>query len=130
MVSLHFSICYLLNLFMIKLICWEKILRHGFYMKHIQNKIIFLVSYNLSSFNDMKFLALGVCRHHVTSAKMTLSPLQKFWHPFRFDLYGTEKTCANFDALVIIWTIIDLNSPTIIIWCLISTAWINTELLQ
>ena len=32
---------------------------------------------------------------------------------FRFHLYGIEKICANFDALVIIWTIIYLKSPTI-----------------
>ena len=60
------------------------------------------MSYNSSSFDDMKFLALGVHRHYVTSAKKTSFPLQKFWHPFRFGLYGTEKTYVNFDALVII----------------------------
>ena len=40
-------------------------------------------------------------------------PFKNFGTPFEFHLYGVEKTCANFDALVAIWTIIDLNSPNI-----------------
>ena len=36
---------------------------------------------------------------------------KNFGTPFKFHLYGIEKTCANFDALVIILTIIDLNTP-------------------
>ena len=55
---------------------------YGFYMKHNQKKIIFLQSYNSSSFDDMEFLAYDVSRHYMTSVKMTSSPLQKFWHPF------------------------------------------------
>ena len=29
-----------------------------------------------------------------------MSPSKFFGSPFKFDLCGTEKTCANFDALV------------------------------
>ena len=50
-------------------------------MKRNQN-IIFLMSYNSSSYIDMKFLAYGMSKLYVTSAKITSSPLQKFWHPF------------------------------------------------
>ena len=62
---MYFGIFYLLNLVTIKLIFWKNhsLLAYGFYMKHNQNKIIFLVSYNLSSF-DMKFLAYDVSRHY------------------------------------------------------------------
>ena len=40
-------------------------------------------------------------------------PFKIFGTLFKFDFYRLEKTFANFDALVTIWTIIDLNSPTI-----------------
>ena len=110
-VSMYFGILYPLILFKIKLIFWKNhsFLRHGFYMKHNQNKIFFLISYDSSSFDDMNFLAYGVSRNYVTSAKMTPSPFQNFKNfdtPFKFDLYGIEKTYANFDALVIIWKLL------------------------
>ena len=38
---------------------------------------------------------------------------KNFGTTFKFDLYGIEQARANFDAWVIIWTIIDLNSPTL-----------------
>ena len=75
---MYFGIFYLLNLLTIKLIFWKNhsLLAYGFYMKHNQNKIIFLVSYNLSSF-DMKFLAYGVSRHYndVIFPSKILAPL-------------------------------------------------------
>ena len=117
MVSIYFSILYSLNLFIIKLIFWKNhsFLACGFYMKHSQNKIIYLMSYNSSSFDDMKFLAYGVSRYYVTLwlPKWRHLPFKNFVTPFKFDLYGIEKIYANFDALVIIWTIIDFNSLTI-----------------
>ena len=84
MVFMYFSKFYPLNLFIIKLIFWENylFLGHGFYIKCKQNKIIFLMSYNSSSFDNMRFLVYGVSRHYITSAKLTLSPLQKFWNRF------------------------------------------------
>ena len=68
---MYFIIFYPLNLVIIKLIFWKNnsFLAYGFYMKHNQNKVIFLMSYNSLSFDDMKFLAYGVSRHHVTSVK-------------------------------------------------------------
>ena len=68
----------------IKLIFWKdnSLLAYGFYMKHNQDNVIFLMSYNSLPFDDMKFLAYGVSRHYVTSVKMTSSPLQKYLHPF------------------------------------------------
>ena len=110
---MYFSIFYPLNLLKIKLIFCKNVsfLSYGFYMKHNQNKIIFLMGYNSSSFDDMKFLAYCVSRNYVTSAKRTSFPFKYFGTPFKFNLL--EKASANFDALVIVCTIIDLNSPTI-----------------
>ena len=81
---MYFSIFYPLNLLIIKLIFWKdnSFLAYEFYMKHNQNKIIFLMSYNSLSFDDMKFLTCGVSRHYGTSTKMASSPLQKFWPSF------------------------------------------------
>ena len=81
---MYFGILYPLILFKIKLIFWKNhsFLRHGFYMKHNQNKIVFVISYDSSSFDNMNFLAYAVSRNYVTSAKMTPSPFQKFWYPF------------------------------------------------
>ena len=83
LVYVYASRFYPLNLFIIKLIFWENywFSGHGFYMKRNQN-IIFQMSYNSSSYIDMKFLAYGMSKLYVTSAKITSSPLQKFWHPF------------------------------------------------
>ena len=111
---MYFRMFYPLNLFTIKLNLWKNFLflTYGFYMKHNQNETIFQMSYNSSSFDDIKSLPCGLSRHYVTSTNMTSSLLQKFRTSFIFDLYGIEKTCVNFDALVIIWTFSDFNSPT------------------
>ena len=96
---------YPLNLHIYKLIFWENysFLGHGFYLKHNQNEIIFLMSYNSSSSDDMKCLTYGVSSHYITSAKMTLSSLHlPLGILFKFDLYVIENTCANSDALIII----------------------------
>ena len=83
-------------------------LGHDFNMKCNQNKIIFLMTYNSSSFDDMKFLA-----------RLEFEPkwrhlfFKNFGTLFKFHLYGIEKICANFDTLVIIWTIICPKSPSI-----------------
>ena len=71
------------------------------------------MSFSSLSFDDMKFLAYCVSRHNVTHPKWRHLPFKIFGTAFDFNLYGVEKICANFDALVIISTIIDLNSPTI-----------------
>ena len=39
-------------------------------------------------------------------------PFKNFGPLFEFDVYGIATTCSNFDALVKIWTIIDLKSST------------------
>ena len=44
-------------------------------MKRNQSKIFFLMSYNSSSFDDMKFLTYGVPRRDVVSANM----VSQFW---------------------------------------------------
>ena len=62
--EIHWFLFILVNLCIIKLIFWHNywFLGNGFFMKHNQNKTMFLMSYNSSSFNDMKFLAYGVSR--------------------------------------------------------------------
>ena len=62
--ELHWFLFILVNLCIIKLIFWHNywFLGNGFFMKRNQNKTMFLMSYNSSSFNDMKFLAYGVSR--------------------------------------------------------------------
>ena len=52
-----------MNLFTIKLILWKThlFLTYGFYIKHNQNNTIFLMSYNSTSFDDIKFLARHEC---------------------------------------------------------------------
>ena len=59
---MYFGIFYPLNLLTIKLVFWKNhsLLAYGFYKKHNQSKIIFVVSYNSSSFDDAKFLAYGI----------------------------------------------------------------------
>ena len=81
---MYFRIFYPLNLCTVKLIFWKNhlFLTNGFYMKHNQNKVIFQMSCNSSSFDDIKFLVCGVSRHYVTLTNMTSSPLQKFLPPF------------------------------------------------
>lgn len=69
-------------------------LAQGFYMKNDQNKIIFLISYKSSSFDDKNFLAYGVSRNYITSPKMTSSSLQKVWNPFSiWFLWYREGLC-------------------------------------
>ena len=66
----------------------------GFHMKNDQNKIIFLMSYKSSSFDDKIFLAYGVSRHYITSPKMTSFSLQKVWNPFSiWFLWYREGLC-------------------------------------
>ena len=111
LVFMYFSVFYLLSLFIISLIFWKNhlFLTYGSYMKHNQDKIC-LVSCDSPLFDDMKYLAYGVSRHHVLQSKWRHLPLKNFDTPFKFDLYGIQKTFANFDALVIICTIIDLKA--------------------
>ena len=56
-------------------------------------------------------LAYSVFRYYLMSTKWCHLPCKIFVTNFIFDLHGVKKTCANFDALVIIWTIAALNSP-------------------
>ena len=111
LVFIYFSVFYLLSLFIISLIFWKNhlFLTYGSYMKHNQDKIC-LMSYDSPLFDDMKYLAYGVSRHYLLQSKWRHLPLKNFDTPFKFDLYGIQKTFANFDALVIICTIIHLKA--------------------